>query len=92
MLKKNYQNQHIPFPIIKPQSKGKMKSPAIIQMLMEMLKKSSQLITQQLHKQEGEGMQTQQKLRREVDRTVNPASQFRLRTNLNWKGQLSVRT
>lgn len=92
MLKKNYQNQHIPFPIIKPQSKGKMKSPAIIQMLMEMLKKSSQLITQQLHKQEGEGMQTQQTLRREVDRQVNPASQSRLRTTLNWKGQLSVRT
>lgn len=67
-----------------------MKSPAIIQMLMEVLKKSPQL--QQLHTQEGEGMQTQQKLRREVDRTVNPASQFRLRTNLNWKGQLSVRT
>lgn len=71
-----------------------MKSPAIIQMLMEVLKKSPQLITQQLHTQEGEGegMQTQQKLRREVDRTVNPASQFRLRTNLNWKGQLSVKT
>lgn len=83
MLKKNYQNQHIPFPIIKPQSKGKMKSPAIIQMLMEVLKKNPQLITQQLHTQEGEGMQTQQKLWREVDRTVNQASQSRLRTNLN---------